>query len=180
MTCCSNHHNRPYTTSGLTFGACKRPPPSTPTGPAVFARHRSRSSISCDDIPAKEAPPGLLLLVQPSSADASALRSFIPMAGLLPAPQREFLGAMRNLGEGGGEGGTSRDLVVILPPPLLPRCRRELGQGGQALVNDDDSITGACGGLGQTNAEQMPKEEGRAARTLPHTDTLRQRASAVA
>ena len=56
----------------------------------------------------------------------------------------------------------------LLPPRL----------GGQALVNDDDSIIGACGGLGQTNAEQMPKEEGRTARTLPHMDTLRQRAPA--
>lgn len=52
--------------------------------------------------------------------------------------------------------------------------------GGQALVNDDDSIIGACGGLGQTNAEQMPKEEGRTTRTLLHTDTLKQRAPAVA
>lgn len=100
------------------------------------------------------------------------------MAGLLPTPQREFLRALRSLGEGGGKGGTPRDLVVILsPPPILPLPP---GMGGQALVNDDDSIIGACGGLGQTNAEQMPKEEGRTTRTLPHTDTPRKRAPAVA
>lgn len=67
---------------------------------------------------------------------------------------------------------------MIVPTPITPSCRR--GWGGQALVNDDDSIIGACGGLGQTNAEQMPKEEGRTARTLPHMDTLRQRAPAMA
>lgn len=101
------------------------------------------------------------------------------MAGLLPSPPREFLRALRSLGEGGGEGGTPRDLVVILFPRPHPSPAAGDG-GGQALVNDDDSIIGACGGLGQTNAEQMPKEEGRTTRTLLHTDTLKQRAPAVA
>ena len=118
------------------------------------------------------------LLVSPSAADASALRSFIPIVGLVPASQRGFLGALRNLLEGGGEGGTPRDLVVIVPPP--PHSPLPPRMGEQALVNDDDSIIGACGGLGQTNAEQMPRKGGRTARTLPHTDTLRQRTPAVA
>lgn len=121
--------------------------------------------------PLKKPLAGPFLVMSPSSADAFAIRSFIQMAGLLPAPRREFLGALRSLGEGGGEGGTPRDSVVILfgppsHPPLPPGLR-----GGQTLVNDDDSIIGACGGLGQTNAEQMPKEEGRRTETLPHRAT---------
>lgn len=114
------------------------------------------------------------------------------MAGLLPAPGGIFsglCGVSGLCGEGGGEGGTPRDLVVILfrpPPPHHPPLppglvvAASVCVGGQTLVNDDDSIIGACGGLGQTNAEQMPKEEGRRTRTLPHIDTLKQRAPAVA
>lgn len=98
------------------------------------------------------------LFMSPPSADASALLSFIPMAGLLPPLQQEFLGALRSLGESGREGGTPRDVVVLLqPPPILLLPPR---MGGQAVVNDDDSIIGACGGLGQTNAEQMRRRRG--------------------
>lgn len=98
------------------------------------------------------------LFMSPPSADASAFLSFIPMAGLLPPLQQEFLQALRSLGESGGEAGTPGDLLVLLqPPPILPLPP---GMGGQAVVNDDDSIIGACGGLGQTNAEQMRRRRG--------------------
>lgn len=59
-------------------------------------------------------------------------------------------------------------MILHAPTPILPLPP---GTGwGQALVNDDDSIIGACGGLGQTNAEQMPEEEGRTTGTLARTD----------
>lgn len=120
MTSCSNYNNRPCRTSGLTFGACKRLPPPTPKGPGVSARHSSGASVSCDNDTAKKPLRGPLFM-SPPSADASALLSFIPMAGLLPPLQQEFLGALRSLGESGREGGTPRDVVVLLqPPPILP------------------------------------------------------------
>lgn len=87
---------------------------------------RSGSSVFCDDYPAEEAPPGF----SPRNAalSASAERSFIQMAGLLPAPRREFLGLCRvsERVPGDGEGETPRDLVVILSPHSPPAA----GDGG--------------------------------------------------
>lgn len=50
------------------------------------------------------------------------------MAGLLPAPRREFLGLCRvsERVPGDGEGETPRDLVVILSPHSPPAA----GDGG--------------------------------------------------
>lgn len=129
LTSCSNDHNRPYRTLGLTFGSCKKLPPPTLKGPAVSARHRSGSSGSCDNDPAK-APRGSLFVRSPSWADALTLRGVIPTAGLLPAPKREFLGALRSL----GEAGPPRDLVVILQSPLHPPPAAKDGGGRPSLM----------------------------------------------
>lgn len=80
-------------------------------------------------------------------------------------------------GREGPPGTWCSDLNSPPPSPAAGACG---GEGGQTLGNDDDSIIGACGGLGQTNAEQMPKEEGRRIGTLRHIDTPKQRETAVA
>lgn len=123
LTSCSNYNNRPCWTSGLTFGACKRLPPPTSKGlgggGSLLATAQGRLAPMTTTLLKK--PLWGPLFMSPPSADASALLSFIPMAGLLPPLQQEFLGALRSLGESGGEGGTPRDLVVLLqPPPILP------------------------------------------------------------
>lgn len=128
LTSCSNLHNTPNRILGLTFGDCKRLPPPNPKDPGDPVRQSPGSSSSCDSDHAKEAPLALSLRNIPASTDASTLPSFIPKAGLLPAPQREYLGDLRSLGEGSAEGGTPRDLVVILHRP--PHPPPAAGNGG--------------------------------------------------
>lgn len=120
----------------------------------VSGRRLSEQSVPRDDDAPKRhpTPGGPPRAAPPASASRQGAAPRWPTSPRVRS--EESLGAQRS----GETGGPPRDSAVISPPPSLPPGT---GGGWQALVNDDDSITGACGGLGQTNAEQMPQEEGR-------------------